>query len=158
MHFDDYWRQSSGKQQGYLKVLIPEKGIFGSVSEYYKAWCAILTDWNGQSLKIILKRAPCDTESLFEADLNSSFSFEAVDKESTKRQWLLSNGPHGYLRIRLLLEEDNCRDDWVTSIRWAIKMAGDVCPNDQQCLASNEVVVPHDRILLRQDGTKELLP
>lgn len=156
MHFDDYWRQSSGKQQGYLKVLIPEKGIFGSVSEYYKAWCAILTDWNGQSLKIILKRAPCDTESLFEADLNSSFSFEAVDKESTKRQWLLSNGPHGYLRIRLLLEEDNCRDDWVTSIRWAIKMAGDVCPNDQQCLPSNEVVVPHDRILLRQDGTKSL--
>ncbi|CBY19931.1 unnamed protein product [Oikopleura dioica] len=57
MHFDDYWRQSSGKQQGYLKVLIPEKGIFGS--EYYKAWCTILTDWSVQSLKVILKRAPC---------------------------------------------------------------------------------------------------
>ncbi|CBY19932.1 unnamed protein product [Oikopleura dioica] len=121
--------------------------------------------------RFLTQRAPClskvsfikpklaiifDTERLFEADLNSSFSFEEVD--ASKRLWLLSNGPHGHLRIRLLLEEDNCRDDWVTSIRWAIEMAANLCPNNQPCPASNEVVVPHDRILLRQDGTKELLP
>jgi len=35
-------------------------------------------------------------------------------------------------------------------------MAANLCPNNQPCPASNEVVVPHDRILLRQDGTKSL--
>ncbi|CAG5094765.1 Oidioi.mRNA.OKI2018_I69.XSR.g13849.t2.cds [Oikopleura dioica] len=120
MHFDDYWRQISGSAQGYLKVLIPEKGIFGSD----------------------------DTENLFEADLNSSFTFDRLVADN-QRQWLLSNG---HLRIRLLLEEDHLRDDWVTAFRFAIQMAGDAFPGKT---APSQHALPHDRILLR-DGTKSL--